>query len=33
MTYHERIEIDPSVCDGQPVVRGTRIPVAASSTS
>ncbi len=29
MTYHERIEIDPSVCDGQPVVRGTRIPVAA----
>ena len=29
MTYHERIEINPSVCDGQPVVRGTRIPVAA----
>ena len=29
MTYHERIEIDPSVCDGQPVIRGTRIPVAA----
>jgi uncharacterized protein (DUF433 family) len=29
MTYHERIEIDPSVCGGQPVIRGTRIPVAA----
>jgi uncharacterized protein (DUF433 family) len=29
MTYHERIEIDPSVCDGQPVIRGTRIAVAA----
>lgn len=29
MSYHERIEIDPSVCGGQPVIRGTRIPVAA----
>jgi len=29
MTYNERIEIDPSVCDGQPVIRGTRIAVAA----
>ena len=29
MTYHERIEIDPSVCDGQAVIRGTRISVAA----
>jgi len=29
MNHHERIEINPSVCDGQPVVRGTRIPVAA----
>src|SRR6516225_5481128 len=29
MTYHERIEIDPSVCGGQPVIRGTRIAVAA----
>jgi uncharacterized protein (DUF433 family) len=24
----ERIEIDPMVCNGKPVVRGTRIPVA-----
>ena len=24
---HERIEIDPSIMDGKPVVRGTRIPV------
>jgi len=29
MTYHERIEINPSVCDGQPFIRGTCIPVAA----
>jgi uncharacterized protein (DUF433 family) len=25
---NERIEIDPRVCGGQPVVKGTRIPVA-----
>jgi uncharacterized protein (DUF433 family) len=25
----ERIEINPRVCGGQPVVKGTRIPVAA----
>lgn len=25
----ERIEIDPRVCGGQPVIRGTRISVAA----
>ena len=25
----ERIEIDPRVCGGQPVVKGTRIPVTA----
>ncbi len=24
----DRIEIDPRVCAGQPVIRGTRIPVA-----
>ena len=24
----ERIEIDPKICNGKPVVRGTRIPVA-----
>ena len=24
----DRIEIDPRVCAGQPVVKGTRIPVA-----
>ena len=29
MTYHKKIEIDPSVSDRQPVVKGTRIPVAA----
>ena len=24
---HQRIEIDPAIMDGKPVVRGTRIPV------
>ena len=24
---HERIEINPAVMDGKPVVRGTRVPV------
>jgi len=24
---HERIEIDPDIMDGKPVVRGTRVPV------
>ena len=24
---HERIEINPNVMDGKPVIRGTRIPV------
>jgi len=23
----ERIEIDPRICNGKPVIRGTRIPV------
>jgi uncharacterized protein (DUF433 family) len=25
----ERIEINPRVCGGQPVIKGTRIPVSA----
>ncbi len=29
MTYHERIEIDPSVCGGEPVIKGTRILVTS----
>jgi len=28
MAAHESILIDPSVCHGRPVVRGTRVPVA-----
>ena len=24
---HERIEIDPDIMDGKPVIRGTRVPV------
>jgi uncharacterized protein (DUF433 family) len=28
MTPYERIELDPKVCNGKPVIRGTRIPVA-----
>ena len=27
MMPHPRIEIDPSIMDGKPVIRGTRIPV------
>jgi uncharacterized protein (DUF433 family) len=26
---HQRIIIDPTICNGKPVIRGTRMPVAA----
>jgi len=29
MTVSEQIEIDPRVCNGKPVIAGTRIPVSA----
>ena len=29
MLYHGRIEIDPTVCSGKPVIRGTRILVTS----
>jgi uncharacterized protein (DUF433 family) len=25
MDYHDRIVRDPAICDGQPVIRGTRV--------
>jgi uncharacterized protein (DUF433 family) len=28
MSYIDRIEINPRVCNGRPVIKGTRIPVA-----
>jgi len=28
MVYTDRIELNPSVCNGMPVIKGTRIPVA-----
>lgn len=28
MGYIDRIEINPRVCNGRPVIKGTRIPVA-----
>ena len=28
MTPYERVELDPKVCNGKPVIKGTRIPVA-----
>ena len=29
MVYRDRIEIDPKVCNGKPVIRGTRILVTS----
>jgi uncharacterized protein (DUF433 family) len=29
MFYHDRIEIDPAICSGKPVIRGTRILVTS----
>jgi len=29
MVYHDRIEIDPAVCSGKPVIRGTRVLVTS----
>lgn len=29
MIYHDRIEIDPKICSGKPVIRGTRILVTS----
>jgi len=29
MIYRERIEIDPAICSGKPVIRGTRILVTS----
>ena len=28
VSMFDRIEIDPKVCDGKPVIKGTRIPVS-----
>ncbi|KXB09229.1 antitoxin [candidate division MSBL1 archaeon SCGC-AAA385M11] len=28
MTNKSRIELDPKVCNGKPVIKGTRIPVS-----
>jgi uncharacterized protein (DUF433 family) len=28
MTNHDRILIDPAICHGKPVVKGTRVPVS-----
>jgi uncharacterized protein (DUF433 family) len=32
MIYQDRIEIDPTVCSGKPVIRGTRILVTSILT-
>ncbi len=29
MVYRDRIEIDPAICSGKPVIRGTRILVTS----
>jgi uncharacterized protein (DUF433 family) len=29
MVYRDRIEIDPNICTGKPVIRGTRILVTS----
>jgi uncharacterized protein (DUF433 family) len=29
MVYRDRIEIDPKICSGKPVIRGTRILVTS----
>jgi uncharacterized protein (DUF433 family) len=26
--FTERVELDPKVCNGKPIIRGTRIPVS-----
>jgi uncharacterized protein (DUF433 family) len=28
MNTHDRIVVDPAICHGKPVIRGTRVPVA-----
>ena len=28
MTYLDRIELNPKVCNGKPVIKGTRIPIS-----
>ena len=28
MTLHSRVELNPLVCNGKPVIKGTRIPVS-----
>jgi uncharacterized protein (DUF433 family) len=30
---HERVEINPQVMGGKPVIRGTRIPVGCASSA
>jgi uncharacterized protein (DUF433 family) len=31
MTIMERIELNPKVCNGKPVIKGTRIPISVIS--